>query len=88
MLAEGHRIGHLLRGGRGLLLDFDADAPLRAVAKRWHTRINTVSSSAENRFGLSAVLVRPDGFVAWAVDSARDYEGFRQAATRWFGYPC
>ena len=86
-LANGLRIGHLLRDGRGLLLEFDAGAPLRALAKRWQARINTVSSSAENRLGLGAVLIRPDGFVAWAMDSADDDEGFRQAATRWFGEP-
>ncbi|WP_370648396.1 aromatic-ring hydroxylase C-terminal domain-containing protein [Acidomonas methanolica] len=49
--------------------------------------MNAVSSSAEDRFGLGTVLVRPDGFVAWAMDSAKNDEGFREAATRWFGAP-
>jgi len=44
-------------------------------------KINAVSSSAENRFGLGAVLVRSVGFVAWAIDSAKNDEGFREAAT-------
>ncbi|ACI52541.1 monooxygenase FAD-binding [Gluconacetobacter diazotrophicus PA1 5] len=87
VLADGLRIGHLLRDGRGLLLDFDAGAPLRALAQRWQARINTVSTDAKDRLGLSAALVRPDGFVAWATDSAEDDEGFRQAAIRWFAEP-
>ncbi|MFS3135634.1 FAD-dependent monooxygenase [Gluconacetobacter sacchari] len=86
-LTDGLRLGRLLRDGKGLLLDVDAGAPLRALAERWQGRINTVSTDAENRLGLSVVLVRPDGFVAWAIDGTEDDEGFRQAATRWFGEP-
>ena len=86
-LVDGTRVGHLLRDGRGLLLDLAPDAPLRALANRWQGRITYASSDAENRLGLSAVLVRPDGFVAWAIDSAADDEGFLQAAARWLAEP-
>ena len=34
---------------------------------------------------MSAVLVRPDGFVAWASDDVPEYEELAQAASRWFG---
>jgi hypothetical protein len=33
------------------------------------------------------VLVRPDGFVAWAGEAAPDHEEAAQAALRWFGEP-
>jgi hypothetical protein len=36
---------------------------------------------------LSAVLVRPDGVVAWANEAAPDLEEAAQAAARWFGEP-
>ncbi|QWF17739.1 FAD-dependent monooxygenase [Lysobacter capsici] len=86
-LADGSKAGERLRLGKALLLDFDADASLAARARRWSDRITHVASDAKDRLGLSAVLVRPDGVVAWASDSAGDHEGVAQAATRWFGEP-
>ncbi|WP_334262147.1 MULTISPECIES: hypothetical protein [unclassified Bradyrhizobium] len=84
-LACGSRLGERLRNGRGLLLDFDACASLQAVAARWSKRITYVASDARDRLGLRGVLVRPDGFVAWAIDAAPDLEDAAQAMARWFG---
>lgn len=86
-LADGTRLGELLRNGQGLLLDFDPSSPLQVVASRWRGRIPYVAGDARDRLGLSAVLVRPDGFVAWAADAAPDLEEAAQAASRWFGEP-
>ncbi|WP_430641587.1 MULTISPECIES: aromatic-ring hydroxylase C-terminal domain-containing protein [Bradyrhizobium] len=36
---------------------------------------------------MNAVLVRPDGFVAWATDIEPDLAQTIQAAARWFGKP-
>ncbi len=84
-LADGSRLGDHLRSGKGLLLDFDAGMPLQALASRWNGRIAYVASDARDKLGLSAVLVRPDGFVAWAGEAAPDLEAAAQAASRWFG---
>ena len=73
-LVDGTKLGELLRNGKGLLLDFDASAPLEALASRWSGRITYVASDAKDRLGLSAVLVRPDGFVAWAGEATPDLE--------------
>ncbi|WP_342711906.1 FAD-dependent monooxygenase [Bradyrhizobium sp. B124] len=86
-LACGTRLGELLRDGRGLLLDFEPRSPLRALAERWCGRISYLTSDALDRLGLNAVLVRPDGFVAWATDIEPDLEETAQAAARWFGEP-
>lgn len=86
-LADGTRLGELLRTGRGLLLDFDGRAPLQALAARWPDRIGYVAAQAKDRLGLSAVLLRPDGVVAWAGEDGADLEGAARAATRWFGQP-
>jgi hypothetical protein len=45
------------------------------------------SRDSENDLGTSAVLVRPDGIVAWASDHDPDPEAFEQAASHWFGTP-
>lgn len=69
-LADGTKLGELLRDGKGLLLDFDPRAPLQALVAPWRERINYVVSEVKESLGFSAVLVRPDGFIAWAGTSA------------------
>lgn len=84
-LADGTRIGAHLRDGKGLLLDFDGLPERRALADRWNDRIVYIASATRDRLGLSAVLVRPDGFVAWASEGAPDMADAVKALSRWFG---
>jgi len=86
-LADGTRLGALLNKGGGLFLDFDAGRPFQALASGWSGRITYVASDAKDRLGLSAVLVRPDGVVAWAAESAGGREEAARAASQWFGEP-
>jgi hypothetical protein len=86
-LADGKKPGELLRNGQGLLLDFDARASLQELASRWSGRIAYVASQAKDRLGLGAVLVRPDGIVAWVGEAEPDHEAAAHAASRWFGEP-
>ncbi|CAN5585680.1 FAD-dependent monooxygenase [soil metagenome] len=86
-LADGTRLGDHLRRGKGLLLDFDGDVSLKALAGRWGGRITYAASDAKDRLGLNAVLVRPDGVVAWASEAGSGSEPAAQAARRWFGEP-
>jgi 2-polyprenyl-6-methoxyphenol hydroxylase-like FAD-dependent oxidoreductase len=83
-LGDGTRTGALLRAGNGVLLDFGERASLQALAGLWGDRVSYVASDAKDRFGLCALLVRPDGFVAWASDTAPDPEAVTRAAARWF----
>lgn len=85
-LADGSRVNAHLRAGRGLLLDFDGSPSLAALARGWPGRIAYVAADATERLGLCAVLVRPDGIVAWAGGEL-DLDQIAQAATRWFGEP-
>lgn len=86
-LADGTRIGSLLRDGKGLLLDFAPGPPRQALKRGWDERINYIPGHAENTFGLSAIFVQPEGFVAWASEGVDNDEGLAQAATRWLGNP-
>ncbi|MET0667347.1 MAG: FAD-dependent oxidoreductase, partial [Methyloceanibacter sp.] len=86
-LTDGTKLSELLRTGRGLLLDFDTLQPIRALANRWSKRISYVASDVKDRQGLSAVLVRPDGVIAWVGEAATDEQDASQAAARWFGEP-
>jgi hypothetical protein len=80
-LEGGTRVGTLLRDGRGLLLDFDQQ--LKALDGRWGDRVKYVAGRVTDRLGLGAVLVRPDGFVAWACAGRPDPEAVTRAAAKW-----
>lgn len=84
-LANGMTVGALLSQGYGLWLDFDVQTRARELASRWRDRVTYVACSAEDSLGLNAVLVRPDGFVAWAGEGELHLDGAAQAAARWFG---
>ncbi|MHA6758322.1 FAD-dependent monooxygenase [Streptacidiphilus sp. PAMC 29251] len=75
----------LLHRSRGLLLDFDDDPELRQIAARWADRVDVVTARRPgSELPRADVLVRPDGYVAWASAAA---EGLVEALTRWFGEP-
>ncbi|RSM72600.1 FAD-dependent oxidoreductase [Actinoplanes sp. ATCC 53533] len=86
-LADGTRLGDLMPDGRGVALDFSTDRSLRGPATGWRSRIRYVAGPARNDLGSGAVLVRPDGIVAWAGDRDPDRAAFERAAGRWFGGP-
>jgi 2-polyprenyl-6-methoxyphenol hydroxylase-like FAD-dependent oxidoreductase len=86
-LVDGKRVGELLRQGKALLFDFGTGSPLAALAQRWGERITYVSADVEERLGLSSMLVRPDGIVAWASDAVPDAEQASRAASQWLGEP-
>jgi hypothetical protein len=82
-LEDGTRLGTLLRDGRGLLLDFGRS--LEVLDGLWGDRVRYVALNAKERLGVSALLVRPDGFVAWASDTTPHPDRVTRAAARWFG---
>ena len=84
-LADGTKVGSLLHDAKGLFLDFDRRASLRSLTRRWRQRLTYVAGNARDQLGLRALLVRPDGFVAWASDTAPDEEDAVRAISRWFG---
>ena len=78
-LADGTTLADLLPDGKGVILDFAGS--LRDVAAPWHDRVRYVNGPAENDLGFDAVLIRPDGIVAWA---GGDVPSFTEAMNRWF----
>ncbi len=85
VLSDGRKISSLLREGRGLLFDFAPGSPLRALMNRRAAGIDYIAGDVQDRLGLQAVLVRPDGIVAWAGETTPDAATIGQAVTRWFG---
>jgi 2-polyprenyl-6-methoxyphenol hydroxylase-like FAD-dependent oxidoreductase len=81
---DGATIGELIHDGRGILLDFDRNASLETLAGEYCGPIKYISATAKDQLGLSAVLIRPDGIIAWASDQHPDLAEAKQAADRWF----
>ncbi|AXK32428.1 hypothetical protein DVA86_06945 [Streptomyces armeniacus] len=73
-----------LRTGRGVLIDLSGRGLRTAACAGWADRVDVITAGPTSRIGASALLLRPDGRVAWATDGSGD-AGLRAALTRWFG---
>ncbi|MFC5183495.1 rifampin monooxygenase [Actinomadura harenae] len=71
------RLYDLTHGGRGLLLDQTGGLS----ADGWADRVDHVVDTSEE-LDVPAVLLRPDGHVAWVGDDQRELEA---RLTQWFG---
>jgi len=75
----------LLHQGRGVLLDMHDSAELRAVAAGWADRVDTVTATRPDpQAPAASLLVRSDGYIAWASTSGSD-DGLADTLARWFG---
>lgn len=83
-VSDGRKLADCLRAGKGVLLEFGANT-LKPIAGAWKDRIAYARGSTDTRFGLSALLVRPDGVVAWASESTSDAKELLIQTRRWFG---
>jgi 2-polyprenyl-6-methoxyphenol hydroxylase-like FAD-dependent oxidoreductase len=88
-LRDGSRLADHGHGGGFLLLDRTPAGAFARLAEAWAGRVNSVSDDHATPTG---VLVRPDGVVAWASDTAgtagtADFAGLETALRRWAGAP-
>jgi 2-polyprenyl-6-methoxyphenol hydroxylase-like FAD-dependent oxidoreductase/predicted 3-demethylubiquinone-9 3-methyltransferase (glyoxalase superfamily) len=84
------RVFELLRPGRAVLVTTVDDAGYAGIAAGWRDRVDVRTGrwvdgmAGENVALPSAVLLRPDGHVAWAAPGR---DGLEAALRRWFGEP-
>lgn len=81
------RSADLLREGRGLLVDLVDRAEVRDAAAASTGRVNTVTARTD-RVDVDALLIRPDGFVAWVLPTGQDLDATTlvSALGTWFGH--
>jgi len=78
-------VARTLRTGRGVLLDLTASDDLAGAADGWGHRVDVVRAAPTDLIPATALLLRPDGHVAWAASAEPDVDGLREALGRWFG---
>lgn len=98
-LSDGSRLGEHLGQGRGLLFslsagDSDTDDTAAAlkdlvvtVGSKYAGRVDYLAADAKDTCGLRALLIRPDGVVAWVAaegEAKPDVDAARAALERWF----
>ena len=77
------RFAHLMRAARPVLLVMNDRPDLVDLVAGWADRVEVVRAQpVDHAPPAEAVLVRPDGYVAWAGSAV---EGLEQALATWFG---
>lgn len=82
-LSDGTHLNEHLRHGKALLLDFTGSDSVQKLAGRCRNQLSCIACDAMGRSDLNTLLVRPDGFVAWASDHPSDGSGAIQALSQW-----
>jgi 2-polyprenyl-6-methoxyphenol hydroxylase-like FAD-dependent oxidoreductase len=83
-LEGGVRVAELLRPARAVLLDLTGRFPLPAGVGGHVDRVELKPADTSD---LGAVLIRPDGYVAWAAEADGDDRGLAAALATWLGTP-
>lgn len=89
-LTDGSRLGSKMEKGRGLMVEFRGEVGLEEliVGGQYEARVDYLHLDVKDRRGLTAILVRPDGTVAWATEESGlpDFEAAKVALKRWFSF--
>jgi 2-polyprenyl-6-methoxyphenol hydroxylase-like FAD-dependent oxidoreductase len=80
-------VAELLRPARPLVLDLAARSDLCEAALAWSDRVSVIAGRTAEEPPAQALLIRPDGYVAWAGSETGTADGLRAALDRWFGPP-
>jgi 2-polyprenyl-6-methoxyphenol hydroxylase-like FAD-dependent oxidoreductase len=83
------RIAELARDGRPQLVDLTDNGAVATAVTDIADQLTLAAGRPVGEVAATAVLVRPDGYVAWASSQARpdadELRELRSALTRWFG---
>jgi 2-polyprenyl-6-methoxyphenol hydroxylase-like FAD-dependent oxidoreductase len=80
------RIAELARGGRPLLVDLTDGGVVAAAAADIAGPVTVAAGCPVGDVPATALLVRPDGYVAWASSAVKpDLDELRRVLTHWFG---
>ena len=80
------RVAELMRAARPVLVDFTPDGRVAMAAAAGSSHVSCLRAELGTR-PADALLIRPDGYVAWASgpDAADPVRGVAEAMATWFG---
>lgn len=79
---DGTRLSKWMHNGQGILLDLEVSQELQTLASEFSDRIKYLPGPVKVSFGLKAILIRPDGIVAWASDKDRELDQIKRLLTQ------
>ena len=81
------RLFTLLHAARPVLLELGGTNTLASIAADWPDRVDHISAVAQDNHMPRALVIRPDGYVAWAASSDSNVEAsaLRSALAAWCG---
>jgi 2-polyprenyl-6-methoxyphenol hydroxylase-like FAD-dependent oxidoreductase len=82
---EGRRLGEYCHDARALLFNFSNDARISTLGARWRGRLCVITTRLKENSDLTALFVRPDGFVAWVANGRLDLDHAASALSTWLG---
>jgi 2-polyprenyl-6-methoxyphenol hydroxylase-like FAD-dependent oxidoreductase len=89
VFAYGERIAELARDGRPLLVDLTEGEAIATAVTDIADQLTLAAGRPVGEIAATAVLVRPDGYVAWASSQAMpdpdELRELRAVLTHWFG---
>jgi len=82
---DGTRLGSRLEKecARFVVVDFEGSTDVAEFVQSLEPRVGYSTGHARQTFGLKAILVRPDGIVAWVARDQVDVGALRGALERW-----
>jgi hypothetical protein len=83
-------LAELMCAGKGVLVNLTERSAWHDLVTKWADRVTVISAPCYERpANLGALLVRPDGYVAWVLRSddtdAQPQRTLRAALEKWFG---
>ncbi|PKW18440.1 FAD-dependent monooxygenase [Saccharopolyspora spinosa] len=83
--ATATRLAELLRDGRPVLLELSGGSRCRSVAAAWSDRVKLIAAKTTEPSVVDAMLIRPDGHIAWAGDGTGPADTLHSALSELFG---
>lgn len=81
---EGTKLGELMHNGQGIVLDFSGNVAIETLTHQYGDQIRYISGQAKAQLGLSTLLIRPDGIIAWASEEQPDCSQLEKAIAHSF----